>query len=120
MLDEAASRDAVAQALAAGETRVPLVTHVLTPAIATEQVAAAHEQVLRMLGDSVPVQVTAAERTWMLERTDLLALLTLTPASRADSPATVTISEGPLRPLASKIAAVLAQDPQYARLPCSA
>jgi hypothetical protein len=94
MLDEAASRDALAQALAAGETRVPLVTRVLTPAIATEQVGAAHEQVSRILGDSVPVQVTAAERTLMLERTDLLALLTLTPASGADSPATVTISDG--------------------------
>lgn len=56
-LDKPESRAALAQALVSGTPVVPLVTHTLLPAIATEQVADAHAQLLSILGDNASIEV---------------------------------------------------------------
>ena len=55
-LDQAGARTADHRALMEGRSSVELPTRTLPPAIATEQVAAAHEQLVRMLADTAPVQ----------------------------------------------------------------
>src|SRR6266536_3370715 len=67
LLDQPASRAQIVQALTTGGAQSQLVYRVLTPALTTGQVAAAHEQLERILGTQ-PVRLTAAEYSRAVER----------------------------------------------------
>ena len=67
-LDQSNARAAVDRALIEGRASADLPTRLLPPAIPTEQVADAHQRLLRMLDDPRPIQLSAAEKTWTVER----------------------------------------------------
>jgi vancomycin resistance protein YoaR len=112
-LDQAAAKAEIAQALATGAPSANLITRPLEPATVTEQVAAAHEQLQRIL-DPQPVQVTAAEFSKTLSRDDVLTLLTLNQPS-GHSAASVTLDQELLQPLAEEAAHTLDRAPLNAR-----
>ena len=118
-VDEGASWDAVARALVEGLPTAQLVTQTLSATVTTDQVAVAHEQLVRILDQGVPVQLRAAERTWTLERSDLLELVSLSGPGGPASPATVNINDEPLRALVEKIAQDIDQEPREARFALS-
>jgi vancomycin resistance protein YoaR len=114
-LDQAAARALVAQALVEGGPSVTLPTNTLPPAVATEQVNAAHEQLYRMLRDPAPIQLNFDEQHWTVERAQLLTLLTLTQPGAPNATASVEVRSEPVQGLMQPIAAQIARDAQDAR-----
>jgi vancomycin resistance protein YoaR len=114
-LDQPASRKLVAQALAEGRPSATLLTRTLPPAIRTEQVAAAHDQLVRILADTAPIRLDAGQQHWTLERTQLLETLSLIQPDGPTSVASVDVDEQPLQALAETIAAQIDRQAQDAR-----
>jgi vancomycin resistance protein YoaR len=114
VLDQPGSRTQIVQALTTGGAQAQLVYRVLTPTLATEQVAAAHEQLERILA-AQPVRLTAAEYSRTLERDDVLGLLTLNLPAGAGT-ASVTLQEDAIQPVLEEAGRSVAQQPANARL----
>lgn len=112
-VDQAASRAAIAQALASGAPTVGLVTRTLQPATVTDQVAAAHDQLQRIL-DPQPVQLTAAEYSRRLEKADVLGLISLNQPTGSE-PASVSVNADALQPLVDAAAHAVDRKPVNAR-----
>jgi vancomycin resistance protein YoaR len=93
-------------------------TRILPPAIATEQVADAHERLVRMLTETSPIRVSAEDKTWTIERSELLSMVTLNPAAPT-SPASVQLQDEPLQAIVLRAAQAVDQDPQDARFALS-
>jgi vancomycin resistance protein YoaR len=113
-LDQAMSRAAIAQALATGARTVTFATHPLVPGVTTEQLVAAHEQLIRILSPE-PVQLAAAEYSRTLQRAELLSMLELDQPSGA-SPAAVRLNDNTLQPLIAAAAHAVDRAPVNARL----
>ncbi len=113
-LDQAASRSQIVQALTSGGAQAQLVSRVLTPVLTTDQVSAAHDQLVRVLAQQ-PVRLTAAEFTRTLSRDDMLGLVTLN-MPQGTGTATVTLKDEALEPLLDEAAKAVAQQPANARL----
>jgi vancomycin resistance protein YoaR len=113
-LDQSGAQQAVVGALLAGRASAELPTRTLPPAIATEQVTAAHEQLVRMLGDTSPLTVSAADQVWTVDRPDLLHMVALQPAHDTDS-ASVQLIDEPIDALVARAAQAVNQDPVDAR-----
>jgi vancomycin resistance protein YoaR len=118
-LDQAASRDRLAQALADGQPTVTLVAHPLQPTVTTDQVAAAHDQLGRILRDDAQLTVTAADQSWTLGRGDLLKMVSVTPPAAPNSPAAVTLNSDPVQAVIDRAAVQVLQDAQDARFSLS-
>jgi vancomycin resistance protein YoaR len=114
-LDQAASRTELAQALTSGAAHVRLASRTLTPALVTEQVAAAHEQLQRILAPQ-PVRLSAAEYSRTLERADVLELIVLNMPTSAGGVATVTIKADAEQPLLDEAAHAVERRPINARM----
>ena len=117
-LDRSGARSLVNSALAEGHPSVVLPTRTLMPAIATDHVADARERLVRMLHDPAPVQLNFTDKTWTLERAELLSMVTLHPAGPA-SPASVELQDEPLQALVQRAAHDVDQDPREARFTLS-
>src|SRR6185437_11614197 len=102
-LDQAVSRTIVAQALTNGEGQAELVVRTLQPAMATEQVAAAHEQLERVLAPE-PIKINAADYSRTLERSDVLGLVSLSLPTSPRGVASVTLNSEALDPLLDEAA----------------
>jgi vancomycin resistance protein YoaR len=113
-LDQAASRTQVVQALTSGGSQAQLVSRVLTPALTTDQVSAAHDQRARVLAPQ-PVRLGAAEYTRTLVRKDVLGLVTLH-MPEGTGVASVSVNEESVQPLLDEAAKAVAQQPSNARL----
>jgi vancomycin resistance protein YoaR len=114
-LDQAGARTLVAQALAEGRPSVTLPTNILPSAVQTEQVAAAHDDLTRMLTDPAPIQLNAGQQQWTIDRTQLLEMLSLTQPNGPTTTASVELQLDPLQPLLQTIAAQIDRDAQEAR-----
>ena len=114
-LDQAASRDLVARALAEGRPSVSLVTRTLPPAVETDQVAAAHDLLVRVLADPAPIQLSFGQQHWTFERAQLLETVSLTQPDGPKSSATVDIHLEPIEALAQTMASQIDRDAQDAR-----
>lgn len=117
-LDVSNAQTVVTRALAEGQASVDLPTRTLLPQIATEQVADAHQQLVRMLGDTSPIHVSSADQAWLIQRSDLLNIVTLHPADQG-SPASVELKGEPLQAIVQRAARDVDQDPQDARFSLS-
>jgi vancomycin resistance protein YoaR len=117
-LDRSSARTLVNGALTEGLPNVELPTRTLSPAIATEQVAAAHERLVRMLHDPTPIHVSAADKTWTVERPELLSMVTLNPAGPT-SPASVELQDEPLQAIVQRAAHDVDQESRDARFTLS-
>jgi vancomycin resistance protein YoaR len=113
-LDQPNARSALSSALLEGRPTVELPTRVLAPAIATDQIADAHQRLVRMLENTTPIRLSAQDKTWTIERSELLSMLTLNPAG-ATSPASVEVHDEPLHAIAQRAAQAVDQDPVDAR-----
>jgi vancomycin resistance protein YoaR len=118
-IDQAASRDQLAQALANGLPTVTLVAHPLQPTVTTDQVAAAHDQLGHILRDDAQLTVTAADQSWTLQRSDLLPMVSITPPAAPNVPATVAVNSDPLQAVVDRAATQVLQDAQDARFSLS-
>jgi len=112
-LDRDTSRAAIAQALTNGDPRVTLVAHPLEPAVTTDQVASARDQLQRIL-DPKPIQLTAANYSQTLQLSDILPLVTLTDPS-SGKPASVSANPDALQPLLDDVSKEVDQPPTNAR-----
>jgi vancomycin resistance protein YoaR len=112
-LDQTSSRASIAQALTSGAAQVSLSASPLQPSVVTDQVAAAHDQLQRIL-DPKPVQLTAAEYARTLSPSDILPLLQLN-SPAPGQPATVSVDSDALQPLLDDIARAVDQPPTNAR-----
>ena len=112
-LDQNAARAAIAQALTEGDPQVTLVAHPLTPAVTTDQVAAAHDELQRIL-NTQPIQLTAAEYSRSLGLNDVLPLIVLNDPT-SGQPATVSIDSDALQPLLDATARAVDQPATNAR-----
>jgi vancomycin resistance protein YoaR len=117
-LDRSSARALLTSALTDGQPGVDLPTRTLQATIATEKVADAHERLVRLLHDTSPIQVSAADRSWTIERHELLSMVSLDPASPAN-PATVELNDEPLQALVQRAANEIDQDPRNARFTLS-
>jgi vancomycin resistance protein YoaR len=117
-LDRSSARTLVNGALTEGLPNVELPTRTLSPAIATEQVAAAHERLVRMLHDPTPIHLSAADKTWTVERPELLSMVTLNPAGPT-SPASVELQDEPLQAIVQRAAHDVDQESRDARFTLS-
>ncbi|HEV7663052.1 MAG TPA: VanW family protein, partial [Chloroflexota bacterium] len=71
-------------------------------------------RLVTMLGNPAPIQLKAADNTGTIERSDLLSMVTLHPASLTGA-ATVEVQEEPLRAIVERAARAVNQAPQDAR-----
>jgi vancomycin resistance protein YoaR len=116
-VDVSASRDQLTAALNSGVQSVELVTSFLLPAIPDQQLQTAHEQLDGLLGPTAePLIATFADKTWRLERADLLKLVSLSGGTKPGQPAVVKIDDAALHTWAAKVAKDLDQAVQEARL----
>ncbi len=112
----AASRDQLTAALNGGGQSVELVTASVPPTIADQQLQTAHEQLDRLFGPNADtLRVTFADKSWPLDRADLLKLVSLTGGTQPGQPATVTLEDGPLKAWAARLAKDVDQNVQDAR-----
>jgi vancomycin resistance protein YoaR len=112
----AASRDQLAEALNANSPSAQLVTRPVPPAILDTQLATAKEQLERLLApEAEPFTLVFADKTWRIERAEIVKLLSLTGGTRPGQPAQVQIDQAPLRALATRAAKELDQPVQDAR-----
>ena len=79
-LDQEGARQVVAQALTDGRATVELPTRTLQPAKSTDQVTAAHDDLVRILADPAPIQLNAGQQHWTIDRPQLLEIATLAQA----------------------------------------
>ena len=115
-VDIGASRDQVTSALNSGAEAVALVTAAIPPGIADQQLAAAHEQLDRLLGpDAPPFVATFGDKTWRLERADIVRLVSLGGGSKPGEPAVVQIDNAPLETWVARLAKDIDQAVQDAR-----
>jgi vancomycin resistance protein YoaR len=112
-LDQPSSRASIAQALSSGAAQVSVSAHPLQPAVMTDQVAAAHDQLQRIL-DPRPVQLTAAEYSRTLSTSEVLALIQLS-GPTGGQPATVSVDQDAIQPLLDDISKAVDQPPTNAR-----
>lgn len=112
-LDQPASRMAIAQALTNGDAQVSLKVDTLQPSVVTDQVAAAHDQLQRVLS-SEPLHLTAAEYSRSLATSDILPLVQLNPPA-SGQPASVSVNTDALQPLLDDISHKVDQQPTNAR-----
>jgi vancomycin resistance protein YoaR len=112
-LDQPSSRASIAQALTSGAPQVNVSAHPLQPAVVTDQVTAAHDQLQRIL-DPKPVQLTAAEYSRTLTTSDILPLIQLG-SPTPGQPATVSVDSDALQPLLDDISKAVDQPPTNAR-----
>ncbi|HEY0580898.1 MAG TPA: VanW family protein, partial [Chloroflexota bacterium] len=117
-LDQPNARTVITRALVEGAASVELPTRSLPPATATEQVADAHQQLVRILGDAAPIQGSAADKTWTVSRSELLSMVVLHPADSTTA-ATVELKDEPLQAIAQRAAHEVDQEPQDARFTLS-
>ena len=117
-LDRSSARAMVSSALTEGRPSVDLPTRTLQPTIATEKVADAHEHLVRMLHDASAIQVSAIDKTWTIQRPELLSMVSLSPAS-STSPASVELNDEPLQALVQRAAKDIDQEPRDARFTLS-
>ena len=113
-LDQLAARSTITQAFVEGRSSAELPTRTLLPAIATEQVEPARQQLVRMLTNHGPLQLSAADRTWTIEYPELVRMLTLHPASPS-SAAAVELHDEPLQTIVQASASEIDQSAQDAR-----
>jgi vancomycin resistance protein YoaR len=114
-LDQAASRERVARAVGDGSAAVDLVASPLPPAVATEQIEPAHQQLARILDPATPVTITAAEQTRVLQPTDLANLVSLSQPSAPGESASVQLRDDAVSALLSGLADSIDRDAQDAR-----
>ncbi|HLZ27030.1 MAG TPA: VanW family protein [Chloroflexota bacterium] len=115
-VDVSASRDQVTAALNGGGQTVALVTNSLPPAIPDEQLQAAHEQLDRLFDPNAgALTVTFADKSWPLERADVLKLVSLTGGTKPGQPAVVKIDDAPLKAWAARLSKDIDQTVQDAR-----
>ena len=95
-LDQAASRSAIAQALASGDPRVSLTAQTLQPRVVTEQVTATRDQLVHML-DPQPIQLSAAEYRRSLDQSAILEVIELNQPTPG-KPASITVNNEALQP----------------------
>jgi vancomycin resistance protein YoaR len=112
-LDQGSSRSAIAQALTNGAAQVSLEAHPLQPAVVTDQVAAAHDQLQRIFNPQ-PIQLTAAEYSRTLDSSDLLPLVDLS-APGGGQPAAVSLNSDALQPLLDEVSKAVDQPATNAR-----
>jgi vancomycin resistance protein YoaR len=112
-LDRATSRAAIAQALTSGDAQVSLTARPLQPSVVTDQVAAAHDQLQRIL-DPRPVQIAAAEYSRTLNTSDILPLIELADPN-GNQAATVSVNTDALQPLLDDISRIVDQPATNAR-----
>jgi vancomycin resistance protein YoaR len=112
-LDQASSRASIAQALTGGAAQVSVSARPLQPTVVTDQVAAAHDQLQRIL-DPRPVQLTAAEYSRTLTTSDILELIQLN-SPTTGQPATVSVDPDAIQPLLDEISKSVDQPPTNAR-----
>jgi vancomycin resistance protein YoaR len=117
-LDQSTARSVITRALVDGRADDELPTRPLVPAVATEQVAEAHQQLVRMLSDTSPIRLSAAEKNWSVERSDLLRMITLHQAGPSDA-ASVELSDEPVEGLVRRAAQEVDQDAINARFTLS-
>jgi vancomycin resistance protein YoaR len=115
-VDVSASRDQLTAALNGGGRSVELVTAAVPPAIPDQQLQTAHDQLDRLFGPNADtLTVTFADKSWPLERADVLKLVALTGGTKPGQPATVTIDDAPLKAWAGRLSKDLDQAVQDAR-----
>jgi vancomycin resistance protein YoaR len=117
-LDQPNARTVITRALVEGTASVELPTRSLPPATATEQVADAHQQLVRILGDTGPIQVSAADKTLTVSRSELLSMVVLHPADSTTA-ASVELKDEPLQAIVQRAAHEVDQEPQDARFTLS-
>jgi vancomycin resistance protein YoaR len=111
-----ASRDQVTAALNSGSKSVDLVTRPVPPAIPDQQLQTAREQLDRLLGPTAePLTVTFADKSWRLERADVVKLVSLSGGTKPGQPAVVKIDDAPLEAWAGRLAKDINQTVQDAR-----
>ncbi len=117
VVDQPASREQIARALASGATSVDLVARETPPTIPDEAVQPAKEQIERLLGDgrATPLILTFGGKSWPLERTTVVQLLSLQGGTSAAQPARVQVDEQSLKALAASLARDIDQRVQDAR-----
>jgi vancomycin resistance protein YoaR len=113
-LDQGASRAEVAQALTDGAPRARLVARTIAPAVLTEQVADAHDQLQRILAPE-PIELTAAEHTRSLERHDVLGFVSLDQPGARGARATVSIERAAVDAVVAEMARQVDRSPVDAR-----
>jgi vancomycin resistance protein YoaR len=115
-VDVAGSRDQLTAALNSGIQSVELVTSSPPPAIPDQQLQTAHEQLDSLLGPTAePLTASFADKTWRLERADLLKLVSLSGGTKPGQPAVVKIDDAALHTWAAKVAKDVDQAVQDAR-----
>jgi vancomycin resistance protein YoaR len=112
-LDQTSSRAAIAAALSGGDAQVTLTAQPLNPGVSTDQVAAAHDQLQRILNPQ-PVQLTAAEYSRTLQVADILPLVALSQPSSSGA-ASVAVNTDALQPLLDDISKSVNQPATNAR-----
>jgi vancomycin resistance protein YoaR len=117
-LDRSSARTLLERAVTDGHPSVELPTRTLMPTLATEKIADAHDRLVRILHDPAPVKLAAADKTWTVERPDLLGMVTLHPAGPAGA-ASVELNEEPLQALLQRAAKDIDQEPRDARFTLS-
>ncbi|HEX2172353.1 MAG TPA: peptidoglycan binding domain-containing protein, partial [Dehalococcoidia bacterium] len=116
-VDVAGSRARVLRALGDSSPFVELVVRETAPVITNEMVQPAREQLERLLGGGTepPLTLTFGEQKWLLERSEVIQLLSLEGGTKAGQPVTVNIDEASLRALAERLANEVDQSVQDAR-----
>ena len=112
-LDQATSRTAIAQALTTGEATVTLTAQPIQPQVLTEQVAAARDQLARIL-DTQPIQLSAADYKRSLDEAAVRELIELNQPSDG-KPASVTVNPDVLQPYIDAAASAVDRTPVNAR-----
>jgi vancomycin resistance protein YoaR len=113
-LDQPSARAALNRALVEGRPSVEVPTRVLPPAISTDQVSDAHQRLVRLLADTTPIRVSADDKSWSIERSVLLSMLTLNPPGPT-SPASVELHDEPLQTIVQRAAQAVDQESTDAR-----
>jgi vancomycin resistance protein YoaR len=111
-LDQASARAAIAKALTDGDAQVTLTAQSMQPAVATDQLSAAHDQLQAIL--SQPIQLTAANYSRTLNADDITPLVSLNDAT-AGQPASVSVNTDALQSVLDDAAKAVNQPASNAR-----
>jgi vancomycin resistance protein YoaR len=115
-VDIAASRDKVAAALNGDSRSVDLVIASVPPSIPDGQLQIARDQLVSLIApDAQPFTVTFGDKSWQLERDDLVKLVSVTGGTSPGQPAVVKIDDVPLRAWADRLSKEINQTVQDAR-----
>jgi vancomycin resistance protein YoaR len=95
---------------------VELLTGPVPPRIPDQQLQTAREQLERLLGPGAqPLTVKFSDRSWQLERPDLLKLITLSGGTKPGQPAEVKIDDAPIQAWSARLSKQIDQAVQDAR-----